>query len=722
MVTVSLESFNEKQIQNHKLIEKQTIWKERYNDNGLVAFSYSHPSCRKIKNLNKLDSKSVLWVPYLKGKMQDIKLFHPDAPLMLEKIKNRCYGYLLFRTEANELAIFVIYKFGVIEEYIPENMTSLDYMYLAELFCHMVLTFNHNKYTICPPEVVLRNVFFYLLEEDDGSFSERIRTHDLLQTLDKKPEEVRHLMSDVILDKNNSSRFFINQYRVLMNPETLPLLPRKAMFYKGEVIRAPHHYLLIGLNNYFYEDNDLSPVMVHGFCFEGIIHNKNYIRFICGVSSVLEGRLLTKAMDQILGNNQYLFDNILISNTLHNQQKSFPWRDYHIAQPDNYISLILMVLKEISYSFINLSKNLIDLDKSVYPSYIPLSIFSSSQGLKNTYELILQYIENSNESIDVISSEEEAIFNKDCESEEKTIPILYTKLIGDDESLDGWKFLNDRMPLKFIDQTINPQDVYNKLIEEFPYLKEPSLYVVQRLALCQKYNRPFSFAPILLDGAPGIGKTRWAKKVSEYCNSAYSFHSLSGVSSSMGIIGSERGWKSARPGFWAFTLRETMIANPVVVMDELDKLGTGTQNGSAQAALLPFLEKETSKKYKDIFFMTDVNTSYFSYVFTSNNISDVSEALQSRLKLFKCRKPTQKEIDTIFSNILNDIINEIDIDKDDIQDIDFSSIQARYSQHESIRILKAEIENKIMHSIFSVADTNSNGNSFDKKTIGFMAR
>lgn len=731
MTTVSLESFNEKYIQ--KTGDKM-IWKERYNENGLVGFSYSKPSCRQIKSLNKLDLKSVLWVPhdfYFRGEIK-IDSFHPETLNILEEnniFDLDCFnthkdylGYLFFKTEDNKLASFIISKLGVIKEYVPAHMTSSDYMNLAELFCHMVLTYNNKKYTICPPEIVLRNVFFYEFEEIDGNIHESILTYELLQDSEYPPKSVRNLVTESILNPESESHFFINQYPMLINPETFALLPRKAMDYRGHTIPASDQYLIIELNNYYYDSSTVKSVFVNGFCFEGIMFEKFYKKILVNNTIPECSSLLVRIIDNILDNYKSVYENTLTPHLLEDNQTPFPWREYHIQDNHMFFLLSLMILNEI-YQKLNLSGFLLELDLQKYPSYLPLTIFSKEpKSHREIYQLIQNYI---NEVNDILEGDESPnIINKEINVDNNlnTISILHSPLTGDDESLDGWKFLNNSLPLKLIDKTINPQDIYNKLIEEFPYLKEPSLYVVQRLALCQKYNRPFSFAPILLDGAPGIGKTRWAKRVAEYCNTSYSFHSLSGVSSSMGIIGSERGWKSARPGFWAFTVRDTMIANPVVVMDELDKLGTGTQNGSAQTALLPFLEKETSKRYKDIFFMIDVNVSYFSYVFTSNEILDISDPLKSRLKLFKCRKPTQKEINEIFSNILNDIIHDLDINIDDIAHMDFSSIRNGYSQHESIRILKTEIENKIMNSIFSVSDTDSNGNSFEKKSMGFMIR
>lgn len=290
----------------------------------------------------------------------------------------------------------------------------------------------------------------------------------------------------------------------------------------------------------------------------------------------------------------------------------------------------------------------------------------------------------------------------------------------EDKGIDNWKFLENPLPLIYIKNENNADDIYKKLIKEFPYFKEPSAFIAQRIALCKQFNNPFHFPPILLNGSPGIGKTRWAKRIAELCHTGYSFHSLSGIHSSMGIAGSERGWSEARPGLWAFALKKAMTANPIVVLDEVDKTTMDSRNGSPQDALLPYLEKETSSKYKDSFLMVDADISLISYIFTSNETNTLSDPLQSRMTLFQCRSPTQQEIDIIFDNIVNDICKELEIPHQNYcHNINFNEIRQAYSTHTSIRIIKREIEKTIMNTIFNVPGITDVTYKFEKNRIGF---
>lgn len=347
----------------------------------------------------------------------------------------------------------------------------------------------------------------------------------------------------------------------------------------------------------------------------------------------------------------------------------------------------------------------------------PEKIQKDAEILKNGIDFI-KYIKNF--TITSIKIGIDIVNDSQKTKHQKTIALEKIPNIQD-KGVASWKFLEAPLPLIYIKSSTNVEDIYNQLITEFPYFKEPSAFVAQRIALCQKFNNPFHFPPILLNGSPGIGKTRWAKRIAQLCDTNYSFHSLSGIQSSMGIIGSERGWSEARPGFWAFAIKKTQTANPIVVLDEIDKSSIESRNGSPQNSLLPFFEKETASKYKDLFLMTDVDISLISYVLTSNDTFNISEPLQSRLELFQCRTPTQQEIDMIFNNILKDICCELDIpDTNYCNNIDFDSIRLEYSTHNSIRILRKKIEKEIMNTIYNIPDITDKNYNFSNKKIGFV--
>jgi hypothetical protein len=216
--------------------------------------------------------------------------------------------------------------------------------------------------------------------------------------------------------------------------------------------------------------------------------------------------------------------------------------------------------------------------------------------------------------------------------------------VGDIESAAGveaaerFRVLLGPMPLRQAGCT--PGEAYHALREEFPWMEEANVRLAQTVALCALGQGWFRCPPMLLLGPPGIGKTRWARRASEVLSLSYGFLSLSGIGSSMGINGSERGWSSARPSFAALALARCGSANPLLVLDELDKAGTGSQNGNPHEALMPMLESETACSFPDAFLLGNLDLSRISWIATANSLEPLSEALISRFDVVRVGRPS----------------------------------------------------------------------------------
>ena len=93
------------------------------------------------------------------------------------------------------------------------------------------------------------------------------------------------------------------------------------------------------------------------------------------------------------------------------------------------------------------------------------------------------------------------------------------------------------------------------------------------LALAIAGNEAVQFTPMLLLGEPGLGKTYFAKKLAHALGTGFEFVSMSSLTAGWVLTGASAQWNNARPGKVAQTLIEGEYANPVVVLDEIDKAG-----------------------------------------------------------------------------------------------------------------------------------------------------
>lgn len=98
------------------------------------------------------------------------------------------------------------------------------------------------------------------------------------------------------------------------------------------------------------------------------------------------------------------------------------------------------------------------------------------------------------------------------------------------------------------------------------------------------------------------------------------------------LIGIDGSWRTGRPSLIALALSEHKIANPVIIVDEVDKLsGFGTNRSTpADAILLGLLERETAAGFADSFIRQPINLSYLNWILTANDLDAVSAPLRDR--------------------------------------------------------------------------------------------
>src|SRR5678816_1847124 len=115
----------------------------------------------------------------------------------------------------------------------------------------------------------------------------------------------------------------------------------------------------------------------------------------------------------------------------------------------------------------------------------------------------------------------------------------------------------------------------------------------KHLALAVAGNEAVQFLPMLLLGEPGLGKTYFAKRLAHVLATGFEFVSMSSLTAGWVLTGASAQWHNARPGKVAQTLIEGDYANPVVVLDEVDKAG-GDARYDPMGALYGLLERDTA--------------------------------------------------------------------------------------------------------------------------------
>lgn len=178
----------------------------------------------------------------------------------------------------------------------------------------------------------------------------------------------------------------------------------------------------------------------------------------------------------------------------------------------------------------------------------------------------------------------------------------------------------------------------------------------KHLALAVAGNEAVQFTPILLLGEPGLGKTYFAKRLAQVLGTGFDFVSMSSLTAGWVLTGSSAQWHNARPGRVAQTLIEGEYANPVVVLDEIDK-ARGDSRFDTMGALYALLERDTAAHFKDEFIDVDMDASHILWVATANDESAIPEPILNRMNVYAIERPDADGARAIALAVYHDILD-----------------------------------------------------------------
>lgn len=206
-------------------------------------------------------------------------------------------------------------------------------------------------------------------------------------------------------------------------------------------------------------------------------------------------------------------------------------------------------------------------------------------------------------------------------------------------------YLDNMLELPWNNVTVENPDINNaqKILDRDHYeLTKVKERILEYLSVRVLTNASGATPILCLVGPPGTGKTSIAHSVAEALNMNYVRICLGGVDDESEIRGHRKTYVGAMPGRIAVGLKQAKSSNPLILFDEIDKLGRGI-HGDPASALLEVMDSEQNSKFRDNYIEVPLDLSKVLFIATANDAKTIPGPLLDRMEIIEVEGYTENE-------------------------------------------------------------------------------
>lgn len=278
------------------------------------------------------------------------------------------------------------------------------------------------------------------------------------------------------------------------------------------------------------------------------------------------------------------------------------------------------------------------------------------------------------------------------------------------EYTSGYLCLETPMPyVQWSDSTTGWDDI---LLAEYPWMHNIIRHVkLEMNSSLWNGGGSIRLGPILISGRHGMGKTSFIRRLASLIGVPIRAVQIAGSSDNRMLEGTARGWSSSQPSILARFLKETRVANTMVMVDELDKTSESSKNGNISHTLISLMEPATSSCIFDECLLSTMDYSSLQWLGTANDTSDVNPVLLSRMHVENISGLRVEDFEQVWHSVLRNILSGKGIHADSFPSIDMTVKNRIYSEYKkNIHSITIRNMNRMLNDIVNMEIEYSIGN------------